>query len=283
MLLKRITETDDAASIKILATQNIEIKLSSCLNATYSSGVLENNPSLSSKVERYIKMLINDIIVYDKEIVSVIRFKIEKTNLVGAPEYQLRFYVKNPFAYFKMKDDMFAEFTFELVDDFSVDTYLKALDNCRYIDEREQYGGKPFYTVSSEIKTHNELVKSLKVIDDCLNQDGALNKEFSTFFLDENSENDIKYSIFKVSVYEKNFLHGFKFTSDILKLDIFGETLELKTARFKGLFSLKNMKKIEFEYLKSSIRGILLMQEKYDFDESFTTESMLKIIEMDLI
>lgn len=283
MRLKRITETDETSSITILATQNIEIKLASCLNATYSSGVLENNQSLSSKVEKYIKMLINDIIVYDNEIVSVIRFKIEKTNLMGTPEYQLRFYVKDPFAYFKMKDEMFAEFTFDLADDFSVSTYLKGLDNCRYIDEREQYGGKPFYTVSSEIKVHKNLIHNLKIVDECLNQDGSLVKQFSTFLLDEENEQDVKFSIFKVSVYEKNFVHGFKFESEIMAIDIFGKTLELKTKKFKGLFTIDNMNKMELSYLKSSVRSIFLMQEEYNFDESFSTESMLKILEMALI
>lgn len=283
MRLKKIVATDEE-TIKLPPSQEIELKLSLCLNATYSLNLIAvRNPNIISKITQYIKTLVNDIIVYDKEIVSVIKYKVVSDTLIGTPEYKLKVYIKDPFSYFKRQDSMFAEFTFDLSEDYSIATYLLGLENCRYIDERGQYGGKPFYTTSSEIEVHNKLVDSLKIIDQCFEQNGNMIKKLSKLLLVTEAEEKTQCSIFSVSVYENNLSHGLKFKSDIMKLELFDNTLKIQTDRYKGRFNLKNMNKIEFKHLQLNIRSILLMQEKYEFDESCTTESMLRIIEMDLI
>lgn len=251
----------------------VTIPLKNILNGTLLSYDLSQDPELYSIAKQYMDTLIEDILVYNPDIVSGIKIvcnhKIMKVFIRNS--YPMRVNTKNHFA----------EFKFKLDGPFSIEHFIESIQNAQFIDENDQYyNRRPFSVLSSSLAKRSEFMEKVSVLDQILDQGGDLINVCKNIKISDNVS--FKYLFFDLTLKETSMSYELTLDSPILNISVGQFLISLKKANvFDSSFSTMSLDHSLIDFITAHVKQALLFNNQYDFDLSSKMYDMLKIIEID--
>lgn len=252
----------------------VTIPIKNLLNGKMLSHELSKDQNLYAAAKQYMDTLIKDILVYDPDRVTGIRFTY--CNKI------LKIYVRNSYPMSENSNNNFAEFTFSLQEPFSINHFIESIDKSRFIDDNDKYvgGGNPVSRLSSNLAIRNAFIENIDVLDKALEQNGKLLNTCRKLPMSPGFK--FNYSFFKCELKTTVSYYTLSLTSPVLDIEINQFVISFKKINvFDSSFSTTNNDNL-IDFITMFVKQALLFNNKYDFDMSSRVVDMLKIIEIDL-
>ncbi len=253
----------------------VNIPIKNLLNGKMLSHDLSKDPNLYAVAKQYMDTLIKDILVYDPDRVTGIKFTY--CNKI------LKIYVRNSYPMSENSRNHFAEFTFSIAEPFSINHFVDSIEKARFIDDNDKYvgGGNPVSRLSSNLNSREALIENIILLDKAFLQNNKLLEVCKRCPMESGLK--FHYSFFECELKKTSTYYTLSMKSPIVDIEINQFIISFKKINvFDSSFSTTNMNDHLIDFITIFVKQALLFNNKYDFDMSSSVADMLKIIEIDL-